>query len=65
MDDEKFYRGEFFDQLKAQLTSMEDRMKHMDQQLDSIENKIWYIYGFAAAIGIAGSWLWNWLLKKN
>ena len=62
--DENFYRSQFFEDLKNKLAAMEQKLEHMDTQLDSIENKIWYIYGFAAAVGIGFSMLWNWLLKK-
>ena len=62
-----FYRGQVFGMLETRLDRMEKDEKEahekMQASIDDIRSKINWIYGFAAAVGLASGFLIDWIKK--
>jgi len=74
-DKPNFYRDEVFRQLTRQiedlhqafekhLESEDSRMEKIQQDLTYIRNKVLYMYGFAAGVGIVSSFIVSWFKSK-
>ena len=52
-----FYRKEYFDQISRDIADLKADMKKLNQKMS-------YIFGFAAAIGVVSSFLIQWIKSK-
>lgn len=57
MADEDFFKEKYF-------TALMDRLNTMDKKIDSIQSRVNYMYGFAAAIGFFVSFAFEWVKMK-
>ena len=55
--DDQFYKKEFFDQITRDMAELKAEMKELNRKMS-------YIYGFAAAIGVVSSFIFQWIRNK-
>ena len=72
---DSFYRGQVFGSINEQFRRLEQKLddqsiestsahQRFEDRLDKIDNKLWYMFGFAAAIGFGVSFAWEWIKTK-
>ncbi len=72
---DSFYRGQVFGSINEQFRRLETKLddyhnesnkahSRFEERLDKIDNKLWYMFGFAGAIGFGLSFIWEWIKIK-
>lgn len=64
MTDDQFYQKQYFDTLSKQIADLQGSVVGLEDKIDDIKSKVIYMYGFAAAVGLAGSYLWSVISTK-
>lgn len=58
---DNFYQDKYFDALSKQISNLQADLGDLHKEISEIKNKVTYMYGFAAALGVAASLLINYL----
>lgn len=53
----EFFKGQYFAQLGQSIADIKEAQDNMQKDISDIKGKIIYMYGFATAIGLVGSFL--------
>jgi hypothetical protein len=59
-----FYKKEVFDMFKERFDKIEDTLKLQGNDISDIRNKIYWVYGAAAAITLAANVGWLFIKEK-
>lgn len=58
-----FYKDKYFCELTERMDRIETKLGLLENKLDSINNKVTYIYGWAAGAGVLAAIVANYLIK--
>lgn len=64
MSQENFYQDKYFEQLTAQITDLQKSVLMLSAKVDDIQSKVVYMYAFAAGVGFAATFVWEWAKSK-
>ena len=58
------YESRFFDALNKRFDTLEANQEQMKENIQDIKDKVVYMYGFAAAVGLFGSFIVDFIRVK-
>lgn len=58
------YEQRFFDAMSRRFDTLEENQEQMKESIQEIKEKVVYMYGFAAAVGLFGSFIVDFIRVK-
>ena len=65
---DQFYRGQVFGMIETRLDRIEKDSKEAHEklsvQIGELRGQMRYVFGFAAAVGMGATFIWDWIKSK-
>lgn len=63
-DNANFYRDKTWELVMNEIQDVKKELHETNKKLDQLNDRMKYIFGFAAAIGLSANFIWQWILGK-